>query len=591
VIELTDTLNRQVINMKLFKKIALAMIVLSMAACADLDELLINPNGVDPSRADAVSLYNSIQLGFNGVARNGAVYNFTTGLTRMEAETGGFVYVNTHGPTEFSGLWSTVYAGLFPDIDAYLAITEPLGLNAEVASAKIMKAYALLVLVDLFNDVPSSQAGMGGADTPNTTPTADAGADVYAAANVLLDESIALLDGAGDFGSDAFDNYYGGSAAGWNRLAASLKLRTAVATKLVGGSGAQVNALVTGGDLIVENGQNFEFTYGSNRANPNNRHPSYNNSYENSDGAYMSNWFMWLMTESKGFEDPRTRYYFFRQETDLESIYSTLDGANSFDCIITQIPTEDFRPPHYEAISEDMPYCLGSYAKSYFGRDHLNGSGIPPDGDIRTVYGLYPAGGKFDNTNDNGDVRNAGIDGALGEGIAPIWQASWTHFQLAEAVLTMGADGDAKELLKSGIELSQSRVRDFEGKVDGNEILATTPTIVTVADTYVPDSLFTQYVDFVMDEYDAAASDDDRMGIVAREYLIALWGNGIEGYNLYRRTCLPANMQPGVDPNYGEFIRSALYPAVHVNLNQNISQKESTTMPVFWDTNDAGCNY
>jgi len=575
--------------MKLFKKIALAMIVLSMAACADLDELLINPNGVDPSQADAVSLYNSIQLGFNGVARSGAVYNFTTGLTRMEAETGGFTYVASHGPTEFDGLWRQVYADVFPDIDAYVAIAEPLGLNAEVASAKIMKAYSLLVMVDLFNDVPLSQAGMAG--DGNSTPTADSGSDVYAAAGTLLDEALALLAGGDNFASAAFDNYYGGSASGWSSLASSLKLRTEVATKNVGGSGGAVDALVSGGNLIVENGQNFEFTYGTNRANPNNRHPSYGNSYENNDGAYMSNWYMWLMSESKGFPDPRARYYFFRQEKNLEPIYSDLDGANAFDCISTQVPTRDFRPAHYEAISEDMPYCLGSYDLGYFGRDHMNGSGIPPDGPIRTVYGLYPAGGKYDNDIDNGDIQNAGTDGALGEGIAPIWQASWTHFQLAEAVLTMGASGDAKQLLQDGIELSQSRVRDFEGKVDGNRILATVPTLVTVANTFVPDSLFTQYVDYVMDEYDAAGSDEDRMGIVAREYLIALWGNGIEGYNLYRRTCLPANMQPGIDPNFGEFIRSALYPSVHVNLNQNVSQKESITMPVFWDTNDASCNY
>lgn len=578
--------------MKLFKKIALAMIVLSMAACADLDELLINPNGVDPSQADAVSLYNSVQLGFRNVAYSGAVYNFTTGLSRMEAETGGFTYVATHAPTEFSGLWSAAYAGLFPDIDAYIAIAEPLGLDAEVASCKIMKAYSLLMMVDLFDDIPLSQAGMGGADTPNTTPTADSGEEVYAAANTLLDEAIAALASGEGFASAAFDNFYGGTAADWSKVASTLKLRTAVTTKLAGGTGAQVNALVDGGDLIVANGDNFEWTYGTNRANPNNRHPFYNNSYENNDGAYMSNWYMWLLAESKGFVDPRTRYYFFRQETDLESIYSDLDGANAFDCILTQVPDVDFIPPHYEAVSPDMPYCLGSYDLSYFGRDHLNGSGIPPDGAIRTVYGLYPAGGKFDNDIDNGDIQNAGTDGALGEGVAPIWQASWTHFQLAEAVLTMGANGDARQLLEDGIKLSQERVRSFEDKVDGNRILATVPTIVTVADTYVADSLWTEYVDFVMAEYDAAGSDDDRMAVVAREYLIALWGNGIEGYNLYRRTCLPANLQPSIDPAAGNpFIRSALYPATHVNLNQNITQKENITTPVFWDTNDASCNY
>ncbi|MEO0733042.1 MAG: SusD/RagB family nutrient-binding outer membrane lipoprotein, partial [Bacteroidota bacterium] len=508
----------------------------------------------------------------------------------MDAETGGFNYDATHGPTEFDGYWDDVYADLFPDIDAYLAIVEPLGLNAEAASAKIMKAYTLFMRVDLFDAVPLSQAGLGGT---NNTPVADSGADVYDAAVALLDEAITQLTDADNFASSAFDNFYGGDAGDWLTLANTLKLRAAVTTRLVNGAGGAgaINAIVDGGDFIAANGQNFEYQFGTNRANPNNRHPWYNNSYEEDDGRYQSNWFMWLMAESKGFVDPRTRYYFYRQETNLEPIWSDQDGANAFDCIHTQVPTRDFDLPHYTAINPDMPYCLGSYDLGYFGRDHLNGSGIPPDGQLRTVYGLYPAGGKFDNGARDGDVLNAGTDGALGEGVHPFWQASWTHFLLAEAALTMGTGGDARELLKAGIELSQSRVRSFESLVDGSEIVTTTPSILTVGETFPADSLWTQYVDFVLAEYDAAGSDNDRLGIVSREYLIALWGNGIEGYNLYRRTCLPAQIQPGVDPNFGNFIRSALYPAVHVNLNQNISQKDDITMPVFWDTNDASCNY
>lgn len=574
--------------MNFFKKIALAMLVFTMFACEDLDELLINPNGVDPSQADAVSLYNSVQLNFRNVAYSQTVYTFAGGLSRMDAETGGFTYQATHGPTEFSGLWDDIYADLLPDASTYISIAQPLGLNAEVASVKIMEAYSYMLLADLFGDVPLSEALQGDADTPNLTPTADSGADVYATAIALLDESIALLDGADDFASAAFDNFYGGSAADWSRFAQTLKVRAAVATRLIGGAGGAAT-ITSASDIIVANGQNAEWTYGTNRANPNNRHPFYNNSYEENDGRYQSNWYMWLMAESKGFPDPRIRYYFFRQELDVFP-GRTMDDPNAFDCIFTAVPDPEFLPDHYAAISEDMPYCLGSYDLSYFGRDHLQGSGIPPDGNYRTVYGLYPAGGKFDNQLDNSNVLNAGTDGALGAGVAPIWQASWTHFILAEAALTMGTGGDARTLLEDGLNLSMARVRSFEDKVDGATILATVPTIVTVEDTYIPDSLFTQYVDFVMAEYDAAGSDDDRLAIVAREYLIASWGNGIEGYNLYRRTCLPGAIQPGIDPNSGSFIRSALYPAVHVNLNQNISQKEFTT-PVFWDTNDASCNY
>lgn len=590
--------------MNLFKKIALAMIAFSMFACGDLDELLINPNGVDPSQADAVSLYNSVQLNFRNVAYSQTVYEFAGGLTRMDCETGGFTYEATHAPTEFSGFWNDVYADLLPDAQAYLDIAEPLNLKAEVASVKIMKAYTYILLADLFDAVPLSQALQGDAETPNLTPTADSGEEVYNAAIALLDEALVDLDGAGNFGSAAFDNFYGGSAAGWARFAKTLKVRAAVATRLVGGAGGAgtITGFDAAADLIVSNGQNAEWTYGTNRANPNNRHPFYNNSYEVEDGRYQSNWFMWLMAESKVIPgateeddetvvDPRIRYYFFRQNL---RVFPTLveDDPNVFDCQSqVSVPTADFIPEHYEAISEDMPFCLGSYSQSYFGRDHLNGSGIPPDGPDRTVYGLYPGGGKFDNRVDNDDVLNAGTDGALGAGIAPIWQASWTHFILAEAALEMGTGGDARALLEDALELSMERVREFENKVDGFEIVQQSPFVITVGDTYEPDSNFTQYIEFVMDEYDAAGSDEDRLGIIAREYLIASFGNGIEGYNLYRRTCLPANMQPGIDPNYGSFIRSALYPAVHVNLNQNISQKPSINEPVFWDTNDASCNY
>lgn len=578
--------------MNLFKKIALAMLVISMSACTDLDELFENPNGVDPSRADAVSLYNSVQLNFRNVANSQTMYRFTAGLTRMNGETGGFTYQAQHGPTEFDGFWNDAYADLFPDIDAFIALAEPVGLDAEAASAKVMKAYTLMLLVDLFGDVPNTEAGQGAnPDNQILNPTADAGADVYAAAVVLLDEAIAQLDG-GDFGSAAFDNFYGGSAAGWKTLANTLKIRAAVTTRLVGGAGGvgTINSVVAGGDIIDTNAENFEFQYGNNRANPDNRHPFYANWYENNDGQYMANWYMWLLAESKGFPDPRTRYYFYRQETDIVAEYEA--NPNAFDCIFTMTPDPEFLPAHYEAVSEDMPYCLGSYDQGYFGRDHANGSGIPPDGNIRTVYGLYPGGGKFDDGLSNGISQNGGTDGAQGAGIAPIFQASFTHFNLAEAVLTMGADGDARAFLQAGIELSQERVRAFESLVDGGEQIASAPPVdVFVEDTYPADSLFTNYVDFVLAEYDAASTDEARLGVVAREYLIALYGNGIEGYNLYRRTCLPANIQPAIDPNPGAFIRSALYPSVHVNLNQNIQQKGGFTEPVFWDTNDASCNY
>ncbi len=56
-----------------------------------------------------------------------------------------------------------------------------------VGMAKIIKAYTLMTLVDMFGDVPLSEANLG---VENTNPMVDKGQVVYAAAIKLLDEAI-----------------------------------------------------------------------------------------------------------------------------------------------------------------------------------------------------------------------------------------------------------------------------------------------------------------------------------------------------------------------------------------------------------------
>ena len=81
-----------------------------------------------------------------------------------------------------------------------------------------------MVLVDLFGDVPLSEAGLGAAViSPNSTP----GTEVYTAAITLLDEAIAELAGTGA-DEPAFDNFYGGDADKWITFANTLKLRAAL---------------------------------------------------------------------------------------------------------------------------------------------------------------------------------------------------------------------------------------------------------------------------------------------------------------------------------------------------------------------------
>jgi len=144
----------------------------------------------------------------------------------------------------------------------------------------------------------------------------------------------------------------------------------------------------------------------------------------------------------------------------------------------------------------------------------------------------------------------------------------------AEAALMLGTGGDPKTLLLSGVQKSLDKVSGF------NSLL--------VDPLYVDDDAFIAYVDTVAAMFDTASTPASQMEIIAKEYYIALFGNGVETYNLVRRTAMPSNLQPALEANPGLFYRTLKYPASHVNLNSNAEQKPNNAVQVFWDNNPAG---
>jgi len=572
--------------MKLFHKLLLIALIWGVSSCelTDLD-LQDNPNAVSPDQASVGDIFNRIQLDFKDFYN--ANWRFGGTLARMVHTTAGFTYQDFFSPSDFNFIWTEAYARIFPDIDALLAIAAERGLDVHAGIAKILKAYVLVTLVDTFGDVPLTEAGQG---SENFGPKDDPGQDVYAAAEAMLDDAIAQLSNT-VAAPPTNDIYYGGDVAKWITLAKTMKLKMAVTTRRVDSKAKdKINALIAEGDLIDEASEDFEFKYGTNRTNPNSRHPFYNEHYESSDGGYMSNYFMWLMRAEKVDDDgnfvidPRIRFYFYRQVRDAAA-----QNVNVYSCIHSDLPDPAMKPQHYIDVDPNLPYCIVLPGDGYYGRDHLNGSGIPPDGPIRTVHGLYPGGGKFDD-NSFGNVQNQGTDGGLGAGINPIILSSFVDFWRAEAAITLGTNDDPRALLESGVRKSIDKVFSFKSLVSADMAREITDPITgevrTVEELFVPsDSTVNAYVDFVLNRYDNASSDEERLDVVMKEFLIALWGNGIEAYNNYRRTGMPLKIQPCIDPACGEFARSAFYPAVHVDFNQNATQK-SITDPVWWDPGD-----
>jgi hypothetical protein len=482
--------------------------------------------------------------------------------------------------TAFNGLWENAYSWFFPDARALINLAEGGNFGIHVGSTKIMMAYTLFTLVDIFGDVPYSQTGQG---TAIISPDLDSGQDVYNAAIALLDEAIDDLNNAATHAPPRFDNFYGGNRTKWIKLANTLKLRAALNT----GNVATINAIVAGGNYISTPADDFQFNYGVKRANPNSRHPYYNNHYELDDGDYLSNYYMWLLRAEKisaisGNEviDPRIRYYFYRKKND-----SVNQDPTTYGCHFSDLPDQAFKPAHWNAVDPRLPYCYAS-PDGYIGRDHLNGEGIPPDGPIRTSYGLYPFGGQFDD-NSFQDTRRLGTTGGLGQGISPILLSSFVDLMVAEAIVRLGAAGDARDFLESGVRKSLNKVETFESLVPTT--MSRTVIILGVPQTVkqaygMSTTRKDNYVNEVIALYNAAGSNSERLDVIIKELYIAAWGNGLEAYNAYRRTGKPGNIEPALEPNPGAFPLSFFYPAVAADRNPNIRnrQKADLDVPVFW---------
>lgn len=528
-------------------------------SCADkLDELLENPNAVNATTASPDFLLNRIQLDYQslwfGVSDRGAR------LTRIINQ-GAALYEAAYTPVSTNGTWSNAYANILADIDFLLPLAETSNLQRHMGIAKTIKAMVLMDLVDTYGDVPYSEA----LDPSNFNPKVDNGQAVYAAALALLNEANGHFTVANAAGTPN-DYFYNRNYTRWNKLVNTLKLKYFLNTRAVdaAASRAGINALIAGGALLAT-GDDFVFRFGTTNADPDSRHPKFAGQYTAGGGDYQSTDFMHHLTVEKGFDDPRTRYYMYRQ------VLTNTTSVDEQECI------SQIAPPHY--LVGQFPYCNPAGNRGYWGRDHLDPDGIPPDGLKRTAYGAFPAGGRFDN--DSGaPVNNINL-GMRGAGLHPIMLAAYVDFMLAESALVLGTTGDAKALLLSGIQKHMNYVRAFAvGGAEGATITAFEP-----AATYT--ARVNNYLTFVGNQFDAQPNNDKKLNVIGREYWLSLFGNGMEAYNMYRRTGKPERLQPALEERPGPFVRSFLYPNNYIVTNTNAVQKQNLAQQVFWDKNPA----
>ena len=535
------------------------VVVMNSCETTDLD-LTEDPNALNPDDASTNGYINSIQVDFGRLIASLEVEaSETVRILNMD----GRVYQQAFSPVRFNEEWEDAYQKILADVRRLIPLAEEAEEYYHIGMAQVLEAYVIITLVDLFGDVPYQEAFQGQANF-NPGVAGDGGESVYVAAVGLLDDAIENFER--DAQTEPSDDlFYGGNWDNWIKAANSIKMKIYVTTRLVDpGAADAFNAIVASGDYIDEVSEDFQFPWGTSFNNPDARHPNYVSDYTPSGAnTYMSNWYMDYMQSSKvgngniAFEsaDPRMKYYFYRQTDFIPN------NPNLIDCAGSNAPS------HYGA---DDAYC--SLNNGYWGRDHGDDAGVPPDGQLRTTFGVYPTGGRFD---DNSFEVIASISlGAGGAGITPIMLASWTDIMRAEMALEVGNDaGAANILLQSGITKSFEKVRLF-GARDANADFSTAPSV----------DLDAAYVREVGQLF-AAAGADERLDLLGSEYFVTLFGNGLDGFNFYRRTGRPSTLQPNLErpSEVGEFFRSFLYPPVFVERNSSVSQKTGVTDQVFWD--------
>lgn len=562
---------------KFVRILALAGVIGVVSSC-NLTELDIN---VDPNRPATASLALLLPVVENtAVGAFGAVNSNAMGFAGLWNSSDAYDLSNT----SFQGTWNAGFQNL-QNMEEMLKATED-GKNPRYRGiALVLKAYSMGHYVDMFGDMPYSEAWKGNSATPNKSPKFDKDADIYEDLLKLCDQAVVELAKPQPV-AVVGDYMGGGNAATWTRIARTVKLRLLLTSRKGRATGnADLKAAFDAGGFITTPAQNWTYLFSTQVSPERNTHPWYGTYAGLGDPTYINHQLMGEMILNK---DPRLPFYFYRQASRiLDQNNSTDRGTTPFGG--SYLPLRASFLDDYKAafnITGAIPAAELIYIAGYFGRDRADVSGAAADGPLRTTPGTYPAGGVYsDRSTPAVALTGQAALNYGGNGQWPLINSWNTKYYQVEAILdNTGITGDAKALFEAAMR-EQIAVVVAQGlKSDPNK--AKTPATAEVD----------AYVNAWLNLYTAATTNQSKLNVVAKQIWFCSWGQGMEIWNLQRRTGYPVQsqfkqfsvgIQAPISKPPRQYALRLPYPQAEGALNPNASKFVSDVIfdrdPVFWD--------
>jgi len=433
--------------------------------------------------------------------------------TRESPDKYGITGVDVNIQTAWSKLFSstgnpgTVFPvyGVLQNLEDIIAKSTTAGNLRYAGIAKILKAYTYSVAVDVFGDIPYSEANK--LKEGILHPKFDDDATIYESLFALINSGIADLNNntaANTKVPAADDLIYSGNVARWIKAANTIKLKMYTQIRKVKNVSAEVNALINGGNLISQTSESFLIPYGPNGATDD-RNPGFYTYFATQRSNHVSPWFYEIM---KGYNpriftgnpDPRIKYYIYNQ---VNATQATREGNQT-------------------------EYRDGPFVSIYFGS-------VGPDRDRSqqntiSLFGIYPVGGKYD------DGSATVATASSGTGASPYRLITYADrlYLEAELINTGVVTGDAKAKLTAAMAESFKQV-DY--------VITTYVKPSQSVPALVGSAAVTTYTNNVLAEYDAASTEKKLEIIMTQKWLSSV-GSAVDQYTDIRRTGYPVVFDP-----------------------------------------------